>query len=410
MVYEHPEGFCWVEGERARLVVSGTAAVLTMDGEERTFPYGATMFDGVRQALSTLPFDHWRVYGWVAFEVAHGPGTQEPVVHLVLPQREIRLFEDSVLLMAGSETELDGLHERLIAASIRAERPPEQGRVEIDLNGDDAVLYHKAATDAIDSIRAGHLDKVILSRVVPVRQEIDLAATYLVGRKGNNPARSFVLNLGGWEAAGFSPEIVARVTPGGDVVTQPLAGTRALDGIPTFDSARRDELYRDAKEVFEHAISVHLAATEMAAVCTSGTVHIRDFMSVKERGSVQHLSSEVVGRLAVGLSRWHALSALFPAVTASGIPKGAACELIQDVEQERGLYSGAVLVADADGTLDAALVLRSVFRRAGRTWLRAGAGVVGQSSPTRELEETREKLLSVARFLVPDPAGANPVE
>jgi anthranilate/para-aminobenzoate synthase component I len=148
----------------------------------------------------------------------------------------------------------------------------------------------------------------------------------------------------------------------------------------------------------------------MAAVCTSGTVHVRDFMSVKERGSVQHLASEVVGRLAEGACAWDALSVLFPAVTASGIPKDAACALIQEVEQERGPYSGAVLLADADGTLDAALVLRSVFRRAGRTWLRAGAGVVAQSDPTRELEETREKLLSVARFLIPGPADATPVE
>ena len=94
-------------------------------------------------------------------------------------------------------------------------------------------------------------------------------------------------------------------------------------------------------------------------------------MSVTERGSVQHLASQLAGDLAEGATRWDALAALFPAVTASGIPKAAACDWITGVERPgRGLYSGAVITADADGSLDAALVLRSVFRRDGRTWLR----------------------------------------
>jgi salicylate synthetase len=137
-------------------------------------------------------------------------------------------------------------------------------------------------------------------------------------------------------------------------------------------------------------------------VCAPGTVRVADFMSVKERGSVQHPASDVVGRLADGRTSWDAFAALFPAVTASGIPKAAACDMIRRSESgERGLYSGAVLTVDADGAIDAALVLRSVFRRNGRTWLRAGAGIVAQSTPERELEETVEKLRSVSRFLVP---------
>jgi anthranilate/para-aminobenzoate synthase component I len=110
----------------------------------------------------------------------------------------------------------------------------------------------------------------------------------------------------------------------------------------------------------------------------------------------------VTGRLAGGHNGWHALAGVFPAVTACGLPKAEACGAIHRYEaQSRGLYGGAVVACDEDGSLDAALVLRTVFERGGHTWLRAGAGVVEQSTPEREFEETREKLRSISRYLVP---------
>ncbi|RII86070.1 salicylate synthase, partial [Clavibacter californiensis] len=139
----------------------------------------------------------------------------------------------------------------------------------------------------------------------------------------------------------------------------------------------------------------------MAPVCRPGSVRVEEFMVVEERGTVQHLASRVAGELVDGLTCWDALAALFPAVTASGVPKRAAFDLIRRLEgHDRGLYAGAVLRIDADGALDAALVLRTLFRRDGTTWLQAGAGVVGASRPTRELEETREKLASIADHVV----------
>ncbi|WP_434739385.1 salicylate synthase [Micromonospora sp. SH-82] len=409
VVYEQPEALCWAEGELATVVVADGVTTLTLPEGQTSFPAGPSVFDGVRRALAALPFDGWRVYGWASYELTCDPPAAERTVHLVVPEREIRIRGASALLIAPDEAELDLLHKRLTDAAHRAPVAPPETRIALDLTGVETTAYRGAVADAIATIRGGSLDKVILSRTIDVPGEIDLPATYLTGRRGNSPARSFLLRLGDWQVAGFSPEIVARVTPDGAVVTQPLAGTRALDGSPLLDAARRDELYRDAKEVFEHALSVHLAATEMSTVCTPGTVGVHDFMAVKERGSVQHLASEVNGRLAQNTTAWDVLSVLFPAITASGIPKRPACDLIRRVEPRRGLYSGTVLMADADGTLDAALVLRSVFRHAGRTWLQAGAGVVAQSDPARELEETREKLLSVSRFLVPaeqtDPQG-----
>jgi anthranilate synthase component 1/salicylate synthetase len=194
-----------------------------------------------------------------------------------------------------------------------------------------------------------------------------------------------------------------EVAADGAVSTQPLAGTRSLTGDAPQDAQLRVELLGDAKEVYEHAISVQVAWNEMTAVCAPGSVRGEELMDVKQRGSVQHIASRVTGRLAERTEGpWPALAAVFPAVTASGVPKLAAYDLIRRHEPEpRGLYSGAVLMVSSEGDLDAALVLRTVYRSRGRTWLRAGAGIVGESRPEREFEETCEKLRSVSRHLVP---------
>ncbi|MFS8104519.1 salicylate synthase [Lentzea alba] len=377
VLYENRGAVCWAEGE---------LAVITVDG-----------FDGLAAVGGALrDLGAPRAYGWASFELAHGG--RGPLAYFAVPRNEIRFVEGAAALRSADESTLDLLEKRLADVTVTE---PSGERVEVDIETYDAAGYREAVAEAVSAIRSGQLEKVILSRTVPVQEEIDFPSTYLAGRRGNDPARSFLLRLGGWEAAGFSPEIVVRVSADGEVATQPLAGTRAFDN-SVFDVARREELYRDAKEVFEHAISVRLSAAELATVCAPGTVRVTDFMSVKERGSVQHLASDVVGRLADGRTPWDAFAALFPAVTASGIPKAEACDMIRRTETgDRGLYSGAVLTVDADGAIDAALVLRSVYRRGGRTWLRAGAGIVAQSTPERELEETVEKLRSVSRFLVP---------
>ncbi|WP_068798419.1 salicylate synthase [Pseudonocardia sp. HH130630-07] len=409
VVYENHGAVTWAEGEHATISVDAAGSLLTEGGRQRLFPADGRPLGSVTAAMGAVTAPVRRLHGWAGFELSHllhgqePPARHGPLAYLAVPSREILLDGRDAVLRAATEPDLDLLHRRLLdAAGYAAEHDaPAAGRIEVDLRAD-APGYLAAVGSAVADIRAGLLDKVILSRVVEVPGDIDLPATYLAGRRGNDPARSFLFRLGGWEAAGFSPEIVVGVDAGGAVRTQPLAGTRAFENDPSVDGARRGELYRDAKEVFEHAISVRLAADELAGVCAPDTVRIDDFMSVKERGSVQHLASDVTGRLDAEHTPWDAFATLFPAVTASGIPKSEACRRIRDAEGEpRGLYSGAVLSVGPDGTMDAALVLRTVFRRDGRTWLRAGAGVVAQSTPERELEETVEKLRSVSRFLVP---------
>ncbi|MGW2545176.1 salicylate synthase [Kitasatospora sp. NPDC001574] len=408
VLYENHGTVAWAEDPFATVAATVSSTAVTVDGLTRHIEAAARPLDAVSQGLDALDIEGWRAYGWAPFELGHalyGTGRLQadtPIASLMVPRREIRFSEGTALLRAIEEADLDSLELRLAVALRAAEQGAPGERVEADVQHHGADAYKAAVAAAVEEIRSGRLQKVILSRVVPVTEPLDLPATYLAGRRGNDPARSFLLDHAGWKVAGFSPEIVTCVSVEGQVITQPLAGTRAFDGDPAADRARRSELYRDPKEVFEHAISVRLAVDEMAKVCEPDTVKVDDFMVIKERGSVQHLASKLSGGLAAGRTNWDALGALFPAITASGIPKRPACDLIARSESEpRGLYSGAVLTVDRDGEIDAALVLRSVYEHGGRTWLRAGAGIVADSTPERELEETREKLRSVSRFLVP---------
>jgi salicylate synthetase len=148
-------------------------------------------------------------------------------------------------------------------------------------------------------------------------------------------------------------------------------------------------------------LSVRAAVEELDELCLAGTVSVSDFMSIRERGSVQHLGSRVSGKLADGRDAWDAFNTLFPAITATGIPKKPALLGIERLEESpRELYSGAVLLLEGHDMFEATLVLRSVFQDKTRKWLQAGAGVIAQSRPERELIETSEKLASIAPYLI----------
>ncbi|MFI6348461.1 salicylate synthase [Streptomyces sp. NPDC050560] len=404
-VYERAGRWWFAGGTLGAVTVRANDVVTEWHGKRRVLP--RTRPHPVAElgaALAAAEVPDWRGYGWVAFEAATtaagrtAADPRRPLAHVFVPRAEVELSPDALDLWCA---DADVLREVLAAATARPAAPAPAPRP-LDVEADDPAPYQEAVRDAVARIRDGRLEKVILSRRVPVPYALDFPATYAAGRRANTPARSFLLALPGLTAAGFSPETVAEVTPEGWVTSQPLAGTRARHPDPDDDARTRAELVTDPKEIYEHAVSVKLADTEMRALCAPGSVSVDEFMSVKERGSVRHLGSRVRGRLRADRTGWDALAALFPAVTASGIPKTAAYEVIEEHEEApRGLYAGAVLRATADGDLDAALALRTVFTDGGRTWVRAGAGVVAASTPAREYRETCEKLASVAPYLVP---------
>ncbi|MGV9311855.1 salicylate synthase [Streptomyces sp. NPDC003691] len=426
VVYERPGEWCYAAGAEAELTLRPGLAELRTGTRHTTEPWTGDPLTPVRRLLAALPVENWRAYGWAAFELSYAldgrparpaapvpapgaaaPGSGEPapgapLLHLLVPAVEVRIGDGTALIRATDPAMAERIG-RLLRTTRPAPAPAPALRVDVAAQGKEG--YEKAVSAAVAAIRGGELHKVILSRTVEIAGDVDLIATYATGRGANDPARSFLLRLGGLRAAGFSPETVVEAAADGTVSTQPLAGTRALTGDPERDAALRAELLADAKEVYEHAISVQVAWNEMTGVCARESVRVEEFMTVKRRGSVQHIASRVTGSLADRTrGPWPALAAVFPAVTASGVPKTAAYDLIRQYETEpRGLYSGAVLMVGADGELDAALVLRTVYQREGRTWLRAGAGIVGASRPEREFEETCEKLRSVSRHLVPAP-------
>ncbi|MFI7500899.1 salicylate synthase [Streptomyces sp. NPDC049687] len=406
VVYEREGDFWFAGGALAEVVVTRSEIRCSRLGEEDAAPLEPHPLGQVRERLARVDVEDWRAYGWMAFELSHlhagrpdraGDGE---LLHLLVPHSEVRLRQDGTALVRSADQEtLEVLLALLRNPVVRPAPVPRPIEV-TDTEG----RYAELVARAIEEIRTTGLQKVILSRTVPVPFGVDFPGTYVYGRTHNSPARSFLLNLGGRRVVGFSPETVAEVGADGEVVTQPLAGTRARGLGEQEDERLRAELLSDPKEISEHVLSVKLAEEELATVCRPGTVSVRDLMSIRRRGSVQHLGSSVHGRLADQANAWDVLRAVFPAVTASGIPKAPAFDCIARLEEgRRGIYSGAVLMAGSDGGLDAALVLRSLFEEDGRTWLRAGAGILAGSTPERELEETCEKLRSVAPYVVPAP-------
>ncbi|KAH8429500.1 uncharacterized protein LDX57_007162 [Aspergillus melleus] len=240
---------------------------------------------------------------------------------------------------------------------------------------DTAGEYTTRVKQVQKEISQGQYAKFIPSQKIQLQEKIDMPAALLHGRPANDPARGFSLRCGGLQATGFSPELVMSVHQG-KVITEPLAGTRSGKSTEEDINALRQDL-----------------RTEMVVV--------EDLMSVRLRGSVQHLGSHVAGQLSEKTDAWDAFDVLFPSITASEIPKQPALEAIEPLEPDRReLYSGAVLMLDGD-EFEAALILRTLFQDDRRQWVQAGAGIIAQSKPERESTETREKMMeSSVPFLV----------
>lgn len=407
LVYEHSGEWTLAFGVTALIELDAGELRVTRDGVTVRRAWSGGPGAALGEAVDLLLLEAEQLFGWIAFEFGtyrHGlqgrlaAGT--PLARLFWPSTRIRIC-DNEIHYSGATPEQIRLVEEMLAGTIPAAGAARPVDVRVD-----TAQYRDRVARAVGEIAAGHYDKVILSRRYDVPFAVDFPATYRRGRLGNTPARSFLLHLAGIRALGFSPELVAAVTGDGAVITEPLAGTRAFGRGAEHDRRARTELETDTKEIVEHVISVRTSLQEIGEVAEPGSAVVRDFMTIRERGSVQHLGSTVAGTLGPERNRMDALEALFPAVTASGIPKARGIDAIMRLDENpRGLYSGAVVKFSSDGGMDAALVLRAAYEREGQTWLRAGAGIIAGSTPDREFEETCEKLGTLAPFLVPRTGG-----
>ncbi|HEX5633345.1 MAG TPA: anthranilate synthase component I [Gemmatimonadales bacterium] len=258
----------------------------------------------------------------------------------------------------------------------------------------------EAAVAAIkEYITAGDTFQTVLSR----RSELPAPPPMLAYRylRALNPAPYlYYLQFDDTYLVGSSPEILVRVEEG-EVTLRPIAGTRPRGATPDADQALEHELLADPKERAEHLMLVDLGRNDVGRVAAYGTVRLTAFMTVERYSHVMHLVSEVRGTLRPELDALSALGACFPAGTVSGAPKVRAMEIIDELEPvRRGPYAGAVgYVGWGARTLDTAIAIRTCVIKGDRAWIQAGAGVVADSDPTAEFNETEAKAKAVLTAL-----------
>jgi anthranilate synthase component 1 len=263
-----------------------------------------------------------------------------------------------------------------------------------------------AVDTAKDAIAAGEAIQVVLAR----RESSDLPLgsdgrpitgldIYRALRRVNPSPYLFFVRMPAFDVVGASPELLLQVE-GERLTTHPIAGTRPRGANEREDELLAEQLQADPKERAEHVMLVDLGRNDLGRVSRPGSVAVTKYMEVERYSHVLHLVSHVEGRLRPGVDSLDALRAVFPAGTLSGAPKVRAMQLIAAAEGERrGLYGGAVGYVGYDGNLDTAITIRSAVLAAGRAHIHAGAGIVKDSVPEREFEETEHKAAALRRAI-----------
>jgi anthranilate synthase component I len=259
--------------------------------------------------------------------------------------------------------------------------------------------FEKMVRTAKEYISAGDIYQVVLSQRFEASIDTDPFTVYRALRHVNPSPYMYFIRAGRRSIVGSSPEMLVRVE-GRRVETHPIAGTRPRGRNDEEDVRLAEELKRNEKERAEHVMLVDLGRNDVGRVSEYGTVRVPTFMALEKYSHVMHLVSTVEGKLAEDQDRLDALAACFPAGTVSGAPKVRAMEIIAELEnQRRGVYAGAVGYLDFAGNLDFCITIRTVVIENGRAFVQAGAGIVADSNPAAEYEETRDKAKAVIAAL-----------
>lgn len=251
--------------------------------------------------------------------------------------------------------------------------------------------FHEMVERSKEYIYEGDIFQVVLSQRFEVPFQGDRFTLYRALRMVNPSPYLFFLDFDGFGLVGSSPEVLVRVTDK-EVRLLPIAGTRPRGETHEKDLALEKNLKNDPKEIAEHIMLVDLGRNDLSRVCKSGTVHLERNQSIERFSHVMHIVSDVVGEISTGRNSVDALMQCFPAGTVSGAPKIRAMEIIDELEPtKRGPYAGAVGYFDFSGNMDTCIAIRTMVVTGDSVYIQAGAGIVADSDPQKEFEETQNK-------------------
>jgi anthranilate synthase component 1 len=259
--------------------------------------------------------------------------------------------------------------------------------------------FEEMVEQAKEYIRAGDVIQVVLSQRFSGRNLIPPFDLYRALRRINPSPYLYYLHLGDEVLIGSSPEILVRLT-GDKIEVRPIAGTRPRGGSVEEDLGLEKDLLADPKERAEHLMLVDLGRNDVGRVAEMGSVTVDELMTIERYSHVMHIVTGVAGRLAQGKDMFDVLKACFPAGTVSGAPKIRAMEIIEELEHaRRGPYAGAVGYLGFSGNMDVAITIRTLCQKGDMLYLQAGAGIVADSVPAKEWEETINKGRALMRAI-----------
>lgn len=263
----------------------------------------------------------------------------------------------------------------------------------------DKERYCEMVEKAKRYIYEGDIFQVVLSNRLDAEFEGSLLSAYRVLRTTNPSPYMFYFSSSDMEVAGASPETLVKLE-NGVLHTFPLAGTRPRGKTDEEDKRLEKELLADEKELSEHNMLVDLGRNDLGKISKFGSVEVEKYMSIERYSHVMHIGSTVRGEIRDDFSAIDAVNAVLPAGTLSGAPKIRACEIINELENnKRGIYGGAVGYIDFRGNLDTAIAIRLCFKKNGRVFVRSGAGIVADSVPENEFNECINKARAVIEAL-----------
>lgn len=308
----------------------------------------------------------------------------------------------------AAQSRLDAWVETLRTAPTQYPPALNSGTV-IDENDFVSGFTHQGFLDAVaqikDYIRAGDAFQVVLSQRLTVPFAARPVDLYRALRSLNPSPYMYFLNIGDMQVVGSSPEILVR-QQGREVTVRPIAGTRPRGATPEHDLQLEQELLADPKERAEHLMLIDLGRNDLGRICEPGSVQLKEQFAIERYSHVMHIVSEVSGTLREGLNYADVLRATFPAGTVSGAPKLRALEIIRELEPIlRNVYAGCIGYIGWNGDADMAIAIRTAVVQEGKLHVQAGAGIVYDSDPESEWQETMSKSRALFRAVREAAAG-----